>query len=209
MTQLRTQQRDAWTDWEAEIPRRRHLKGILREAPGLIMKSVAIFKLPFNSCKYLHRPAAALHFHISVIAFQIEGFGMSGSKFMFVANLKELPKGDPEISCSQEWYGWMDVRTDGPSSATSCFFTQVSVLSICLWVEFISKCVHFNCPSSLKQLVLPHRSSHPLKHMQHPFCWSWMQVIPTQSSVFLRSATSFSCFRTSLCSHLETTCLCF
>ncbi len=37
------------------------------------------------------------------------------------------------------------------------------------WVLFILKCVHYDCPSYLKQYLIPHRSSYSLRHLQFPF----------------------------------------
>ena len=37
------------------------------------------------------------------------------------------------------------------------------------WVQVIFKCVYFNCPSYLKQFLVPYRSSYSLRHMQYPF----------------------------------------
>lgn len=86
------------------------------------------------------------------------------------------------------------------------------------WAQFIFKCVYFNCPSYLEHLLVSCRSSYPLRHFLGPqnFQRSGRRLFQYKAPsdwnnlpLFLRSITSFRCFRTSLFSHLKTTCLCF
>ena len=92
------------------------------------------------------------------------------------------------------------------------------------WYLFLFKCVHLNCPSYLKPSLEPYTSPYPLRHSQHPYF-----TVPTRITteagrqafhykapsdwnnlpLSLRSITSLGRFRTSLYSHLETTCSCF
>lgn len=91
------------------------------------------------------------------------------------------------------------------------------------WIQFIFKCVYFNCPSYSKQYLIPGRSAYSLRHMQYPFFvvpriykevgrrtfqykapWDWNNL-----PLFFRSITSFRFFRSSLLLYFKTTCLCF
>ena len=91
------------------------------------------------------------------------------------------------------------------------------------WLLFIFKCIYFNCPPYLKQYFVQSTSSYPLRHLQHPyfelpsvslvagrrsFCYKapsdWNNL-----PLALRSISSFGRFKTSLYSHLESTCMCF
>ena len=92
------------------------------------------------------------------------------------------------------------------------------------WYLFLFKCVHFTCPSYLKQSLEPYTSPYPLRNSQHPYF-----TVPTRITSetgrrafhfkapsdwnnlppILRSITSFGHFRTSIYSHLDTTCSCF
>ncbi len=91
------------------------------------------------------------------------------------------------------------------------------------WLQFVFKCVYFDGPPYLKQFLIPYNSSYSLRHMQHPFFFvprisrevghrSFQHKAPPDWNnlpLFLRSVTSFRCFRTSLYSLLKTTCSCF
>ena len=88
------------------------------------------------------------------------------------------------------------------------------------WLQFIFKCIYFNYPQYLKQLLVPYTSSHQLRH-----CSQIYFSTPTSSGkkafiskapcdwnnlpIHIRSITSFNLFKTALSSHLETTCSCF
>ncbi len=91
------------------------------------------------------------------------------------------------------------------------------------WLQFIFKCVHFDFPPYLKQLLIPYTSPYPLRHMNYPFFTiprihkelgrrsfshkapsDWNNLPPS-----LKSITSFPSFRSNLLSYLETRCSCF
>ena len=92
------------------------------------------------------------------------------------------------------------------------------------WYLFLFECIHFNCPSYLKQSLEPYTSPYPLRHSQHPYFTvpkkitsetgrrSFHYKAPSDWNnlpLALRSITSIGRFRSSLYSHLETTCSCF
>lgn len=91
------------------------------------------------------------------------------------------------------------------------------------WVLFIFKCIYFNCPSYLKSLLIPFRSSYSLRNMQYPFYFvpNISKEIGRNAFGFkapsdwnnlplsLRSISSYHCFKSSLFCHLKTNCSCF
>ena len=91
------------------------------------------------------------------------------------------------------------------------------------WFLFIYKCIHFRCPAYLKQYLTQTTSSYPLRHLQHPYFnvprisnttgrQSFCYKAPSDWNnlpLHLRSIPSYRSFRTSLYSHLDSTCHCF
>ncbi len=91
------------------------------------------------------------------------------------------------------------------------------------WFQFLFKCIYFNCPSYLKQFLVPSSSTYSLRHMQYPHFLvhrfftevgqrSFQYKAPSDWNNLpssLRSIASFRLFRTNLLSHLKITCLCF
>ena len=91
------------------------------------------------------------------------------------------------------------------------------------WLLFIFKCIYFNYPPYLRQLLEPYTSRYPLRHTQQPYF-----TIPRTSKeigrrafqfkapsdwnnlpVSLRSVTSFNIFKASLLADLKPSCTCY
>lgn len=90
------------------------------------------------------------------------------------------------------------------------------------WLLFIFKCIHFNCPSYLKEYLIPFTSPYPLRHTQQLFFFvpktnkefgrrAFKFKAPSDwNSLFnnIRTINSFSFFKNSIFCLLKT-CNCF
>ena len=91
------------------------------------------------------------------------------------------------------------------------------------WSLFIFKCIHFNYPPYLKHYLIPFSSQYRLRHTDHLFFLTprISKEIGRRAFKFkapsdwnnlpcsLRSITSFHIFKSSLLTHLQTSCSCY
>ena len=89
------------------------------------------------------------------------------------------------------------------------------------WLQFISKCIFLNHHSYIKQLLIPYRSSHSLRHSDHPYFFvpRILKETGQHASKFkapsdwnnlpgtLRSITSFHLFKTTVFTYHLSACV--